>query len=128
MYEEGDDTDAAVYTGKLQELKDATRAMFDRFREHRDRPEVVAAFLNAINVSNTFLNKLKNATPDERYLEDSDLNMLEKLLTTSQVCRYIFFFMTWIAKSSDDCLVRIGWTRRWRNKMLPHCISSLSSL
>jgi len=38
-----------------------------------------------MNVSVHFMNKIRNSTPDEKYLEDEDLNGLEKLLKDSQV-------------------------------------------
>lgn len=75
---------AAVYNAKLKELKSLTDGMYDRHREHRDRPEVVAAFKNALNVSNHFMNKLKDAPADEKYLDDDDIDSLETLLTDNQ--------------------------------------------
>ncbi len=85
MYDEGSDVEAKEYQNKLQVLKDLTGGMFERHREHRDRPEVIAAFKNALNVSTHFLGKLRNATPDEKYLDDDDLDGLEKLLEENQV-------------------------------------------
>lgn len=85
LYDEGSDVDAKEYQKKLQVLKDLTGAMFERHREHRDRPEVIAAFKNAMNFSTHFLSKLRNATPDEKYLDDDDLDGLETLLEDNQV-------------------------------------------
>lgn len=62
--------------------------MFERHREHRDRPEVIAAFKNALNVSTHFLHKLRNATPDEKYLDDDDLDGLQTLLEDNEVSLY----------------------------------------
>ena len=80
LYEEGDDADAAVYADKMKQLNSLTEGMYERYRQHRDRPEVVAAFQNAINVSASFMDKFRNATPDEKYLDDDDLEYLGKLL------------------------------------------------
>ena len=85
LYDEGSDVEAKEYQKKLQVLKDLTGAMFERHREHRDRPEVIAAFKNALNVSTHFLAKLRNATPDEKYLDDDDIDGLETLLGDNQV-------------------------------------------
>lgn len=85
LYDEGSDVEAKVYDTKLQELKDITGGMYERHKENRDRPEVIAAFKNAMNVSVHFMNKIRNSTPDEKYLEDEDLDGLEKLLNDSQV-------------------------------------------
>ena len=78
---------AAVYNGKLKELKSLTDGMYERHREHRDRPEVLAAFKHALNVSNHFMKKLKDAPADEKYLDDDDIDSLETLLTDNQVLR-----------------------------------------
>lgn len=59
--------------------------MFERHREHRDRPEVITAFRNAVNVSVHFMNKIRNATPDEKYLDDDDLDKLQTLLEENEV-------------------------------------------
>jgi len=75
---------AAVYNGKLKELKSLTDGMYERHREHRDRPEVLAAFKHALNVSNHFMKKLKDAPADEKYLDDDDIDSLETLLTDNQ--------------------------------------------
>ena len=85
LYDEGSDVEAKEYQNKLQILKDLTGGMFERHREHRDRPEVIAAFKNALNVSTHFLGKLRNATPDEKYLDDDDLDGLQTLLEDNQV-------------------------------------------
>lgn len=84
LYDDGSDVEAKEYQKKLQVLKDLTGEMFERHREHRDRPEVIAAFKNALNVSTHFLSKFKNATPDEKYLDDDDLDGLETLLEDNQ--------------------------------------------
>lgn len=67
--------------------------MFERYREHRDRPEVIAAFKNALNVSTHFLNKFRNATPDEKYLDDDDLDTLQTLLEENEVSALLLFFL-----------------------------------
>lgn len=77
-----------MYQDKLQDLKDLTGGMYERHREHRDRPEVIAAFKNAMNTSVHFMNKLRNATPDEKYLDDDDLDGLQKLLDEQKVHYY----------------------------------------
>ena len=59
--------------------------MYERHREHRDRPEVIAAFKNALNASNHFLAKIRNASPDDKHLDDSELDGLAKLLEDHQV-------------------------------------------
>ena len=66
-------------------MKSLSDGMYDRHREHRDRPEVIAAFNNALNVSLHFMNKLRNAPEDEKYLEESDIKDLDKLLNDNQV-------------------------------------------
>ena len=93
------DVEAKVYQTKLQDLKDLTGGMYERHRENRDRPEVIAAFKNAMNVSTHFMNKIRNSTPDEKYLDDDDLDNLQKLLDENQV-RDGFF----ICKSIDMSL------------------------
>ena len=67
--------------------------MYERHREHRDRPEVTIAFKNALNVSYHFLEKFRNSTPDEKYLDDDDLNGLQKLLDEHKVCSQYPFIM-----------------------------------
>lgn len=85
LYDDGSDAEAKVYDSKLQELKDLTGGMYERHREHRDRPEVIAAFKNALNASNHFLAKIRNASPDDKHLDDSELDGLAKLLEDHQV-------------------------------------------
>jgi len=85
LYEDDDgERTATVFNGKLKELKSLTDGMYERHREHRDRPEVIAAFKNALNVSSHFMNKFKDAPEDEKYLDDDDIDSLETLLTTNQ--------------------------------------------
>jgi len=84
---------AKVYNSKLKELKSLSDGMYDRHREHRDRPEVIAAFNNALNVSLHFMNKLRNAPEDEKYLEESDIKDLDKLLNDNQ---------SWLDKKSAE--------------------------
>lgn len=84
LYDDGSDAEAKVYDAKLQELKDLTGGMYERHREHRDRPEVIAAFKNALNASNHFLAKIRNASPDDKHLDDSELDGLAKLLEDHQ--------------------------------------------
>ena len=65
--------------------------MYERHREHRDRPEVIAAFKNALNASTHFLAKIRNASPDDKHLDDSELDGLANLLEEHQVTFILFF-------------------------------------
>ena len=104
--------------------------MFERHREHRDRPEVITAFNNALNVSTHFLHKLRNATPDEKYLDDDDLDGLQTILEENQVIpsNHSSFFYPEITPYiySFDYFSR-GWKRKWCNKKIRLCMSLQSS-
>lgn len=80
LYEESDGAQAKAYKSKLSTLKSITSDMFNRMKEHRERPEAFSALKEMLNMSDFFLQRVKNASEDEQYFTETEISVLEKLI------------------------------------------------
>lgn len=80
LYEEGEEADAELYREKLKALHILTKDLFDRVREHRDRPEALKSLRELLNVSELFLEKSKQLPEEEQYYTSVELETLEKII------------------------------------------------
>lgn len=74
-----------MFKGKLSVLKELTRDLFERVREHRDRPEALKALTDMLNISGVFLGSARNMTEDTQIFTEVELNTMENLITDTQV-------------------------------------------
>lgn len=81
---ESDDATTEVFKSKLSELKKLTNDLYDRTKEHRDRPEAVKALNDMINISEVFLNSARNMSEDDQIFTDVELKTLENLISDSK--------------------------------------------
>lgn len=77
---ESDGADTKLFNEKLSDLKGLTRALFDRVREHRERPEALAALNNMLNISEMFFNGAQNVSKEDQIFTDVELQTLNKLI------------------------------------------------
>ncbi|CAG9762945.1 unnamed protein product [Ceutorhynchus assimilis] len=87
LYEDGSEADADTYEKKLDEVQGLTRELFSRVWEHKERPEALKAMHSMLNHSTAFFNTAKNFTetsnPDNYVFKDSEIEALDKLITTT---------------------------------------------
>lgn len=57
--------------------------MFDRVKEHRERPEAINALKEVLNASMFFLRQVQNTTEDEQYFTEVELNSLDTLINNT---------------------------------------------
>ena len=69
---------------KLSSLKTATSSMFDRVKEHRERPEAVKALNDMLNISSIFLSNARNLSHDQQIFTDVEINALHVLVTETE--------------------------------------------
>ncbi|GAB6024272.1 hypothetical protein CHUAL_008965 [Chamberlinius hualienensis] len=84
LYEESEDAKVKVFKEKLSSVKSATREMYERVREHRDRPEALNALKDMLNGSEYFYKQAANLTEDEQYFTQVELETLNKLITETK--------------------------------------------
>lgn len=77
---ESDSAETKLFSEKLTDLKSLTRNLFDRVREHRERPEALNALNNILNISEMFFNGANNVSADEQIFSEVELNVLKKLI------------------------------------------------
>jgi hypoxia up-regulated 1 len=77
---ESDGAETSALQEKLADLKASSRSLFDRVKEHRDRPEAVKALKDMLNVSTIFLGGMRNMTSDLQIFTDIEMNVLDKLI------------------------------------------------
>ncbi|XP_054166732.1 hypoxia up-regulated protein 1-like [Oppia nitens] len=77
---ESDGAETKVITDKLADLRSLTRALFDRVKEHRERPEALAAINNMLNISQMFYTGATNVSDDDQIFTEVELNTLKKLI------------------------------------------------
>lgn len=77
---ESDASATEVFKEKLSTLKFLTRDLFERVREHRERPEAIKALRDMLNISTLFLNGAKNVSEDDQVFSEVELNTLESLI------------------------------------------------
>lgn len=82
---EATDAKTEVLKDKLADLKSLTRDMFERVREHRERPEALKALKDMLNLSEVFLNGAKNVSEDNQVFTEVEINTLDKLIQDTKV-------------------------------------------
>ena len=70
-----------------------TNDLFERIKEHRDRPEAVKALKDMLNISRVFLASASNMSEDEQIFTDVELKTLEKLISDTQVRNFNKYFL-----------------------------------
>lgn len=88
LYEDGISAETDVFELKLGELKSLTSEWFSRVREHRERPDALAALRHMLNASQNFLLQAKNLTGDDQMFTPVELETLETKITDTKV-RYL---------------------------------------
>ncbi|RWS21999.1 hypothetical protein B4U80_06504 [Leptotrombidium deliense] len=81
---ESDAAETSVFRDKLTDLRATTRDMFDRVKEHRERPEALKTLTEMLNISSLFLNGAKNVSKEDQIFTEVELKTLDDLVTTTQ--------------------------------------------
>ncbi|KAF6212275.1 hypothetical protein GE061_012797 [Apolygus lucorum] len=88
LEENGFEADADTLENKLKELKKLTNKVWDRVKEHQERPDALAALNSVINGSMTFFNTIKNmtehATPENAIFTEVEITSLEKVIKETE--------------------------------------------
>ena len=82
---ESDGADTKLFNERIADFKSLTRELFDRVREHRERPEAVAALKNMLNISQMFLIGAKNASEEDQIFTEVEVKTLEKLIDDTNI-------------------------------------------
>lgn len=86
LEEDGWNAEADVLEGKLSEVNSLIFPIWERHREHQDRPEALKSLDSALNASITFFNSIKNlslntnATEELNFFSDVELKSLDNLI------------------------------------------------
>lgn len=78
--DEGWDSTADVYDGRLQQLKKQSLDFRFRLREHKERPKALEMLRNSLNLSRTFLVQINNITDKDEIYTSKDLEDLGKVI------------------------------------------------
>ena len=90
---ESDAAKAEDFQSKLSLLKTSMKALTDRVREHKDRPDRVNNLRDMLNVSSIFLENMKNLTSiGQAIFTDVEITTLEKLITETSL---------WLSESTE---------------------------
>lgn len=81
LEDHSDKADVTQLQSKMSELKTVTHDMFDRVKEHRERPEALKALNEMLNISNIFLENAKNLSEDQQIFTSVEISTLEVLVT-----------------------------------------------
>ncbi|KAG8199551.1 hypothetical protein JTE90_009392 [Oedothorax gibbosus] len=81
---ESDDATTEVFKSKLSDLKKLTKDMFERVREHQDRPEALKALTDMLNISDVFLGQARNVSVDDQVFTDVEMKTLENLIADTR--------------------------------------------
>lgn len=91
LEEDGWNAEADVLENKLNEINSLVVPIWERHREHQERPEALKSLDNALNVSVTFYNSIKNLslntneTEDLNLFSDIELKSLDTLINETKV-------------------------------------------
>ncbi|XP_015912562.1 hypoxia up-regulated protein 1 [Parasteatoda tepidariorum] len=81
---ESDDADTSVFKSKLEDLKKLTKDLFERIKEHHDRPEALKAFNEMLNISKVFLGSARNMTEEQQIFTEVEMKTLESLIDETE--------------------------------------------
>ena len=90
---ESDGAETKLFNDKLADLRALTRDLFDRVREHRERPEILNSLKNFINMSGVFYGSAVNASTDDQVFTEVELQTLKKLIDDTK---------TWMDTSVEE--------------------------
>lgn len=88
LEEDGWNAEADVLEGKITEINALSAPIWERHREHQERPEALNSLNNALNASDVFFNSMKNlsiiknetGTDDGNLFSEVELKSLETLI------------------------------------------------
>lgn len=107
---ESDNADSKVFETKTQELMKIAREVFERVKEHQERPEALKALNEILNITRIFYDGAKNASPDEQIFSEVEIQSLGKLVDETT---------TWLATSTKE---QDKTARHENPKLLVHAI------
>ncbi|OTF77659.1 hypothetical protein BLA29_007850, partial [Euroglyphus maynei] len=77
---ESDSEQASTFEEKLTKLSGQTKDLFERVREHRERPEALSSLTSMLNIADMFHTNAMNVSKDEQIFTDVELSTLKKLI------------------------------------------------
>ncbi|XP_027201146.2 hypoxia up-regulated Grp170 co-chaperone protein [Dermatophagoides pteronyssinus] len=77
---ESDSEQALAFEEKLTKLTGQTKDLFERVREHRDRPEALSSLKNMLDIADMFHTNAMNVSKDEQIFTGVELSTLRKLI------------------------------------------------
>lgn len=81
---ESDGSEAGAFDEQIQKLQMITKEIFERVREHRERPEALSALRNILNISDMFHTNAINVSEDEQIFSQIELANLRKIIDDTQ--------------------------------------------
>ncbi|XP_063217680.1 hypoxia up-regulated protein 1 isoform X1 [Bacillus rossius redtenbacheri] len=86
LYDEGEGAGVEAYEARLKELKALTGPLYRRVKEHRERPEALAALASMLNGSSNFLAGARNMSSqaEEGMFTAVELETLERVIKETQ--------------------------------------------
>lgn len=81
---ESDGADATVIDEQIKKLISTTKDLFERVREHRERPDALAALRSILNISSLFHSNAINVSEDDQIFTQVELVNLRKLVDDTQ--------------------------------------------
>lgn len=81
MEDDGFGAEADILDSKFDDLKRIVMPVWERSYEHLERPMRLEALNNAINSSNSFLEKIKNTTLEDTPFTQVEIDTLDKLIS-----------------------------------------------
>lgn len=87
LEEESDNAESKVFETKVHDLMKIARKVFERVKEHQERPEAVKALNEILNITNIFYQGAKNASADDQIFTDVEVETLGKLVNETTTWR-----------------------------------------
>lgn len=81
---ESDEATTETFKNKLGDLKKLTKDLFDRVREHRDRPEALKALSEMLNISQLFMHSARNVSEEDQIFTEVEMKTLENLIAETK--------------------------------------------
>nr|AKG51639.1 hypoxia up-regulated protein [Artemia sinica] len=82
--EDGFEASTDTLRQKLLDVKEITKDVEFRAAEMKNRDQAVSVLVQALNVSSNFVERLRNASSEERYLEEDDFNSFFALINRTE--------------------------------------------
>lgn len=81
LEDDGFGAEAEVLDSKFNDLKKIVMPVWERTFEHLERPSRLEALNNALNNSNSFLERIKNTTLEDTPFTQVEIDTLDKLIS-----------------------------------------------